>query len=465
MKRRSKIVCTLGPAVNSEEKIQELIAAGMNVARINCSHGDWETRAKWVEWIRKHSPDLAPVGILADLQGPKFRIGALTGDKLAVDDGQTLTIGIGGELPISQTEILDVMATGDRILMGDGDVELKLGKEIQDRLFEAKVMTRGVIKSKQGVTLVNKVFRSDCITPKDREDVTEAVRLGVDFIALSYVHNGADMLQLRGLVDRSIQLCAKIETRDAVQNIDDILEVSDVVMVARGDLGLQMEIEDVPIAQKKIIAAARAHGKPVITATQMLESMLTNARPTRAEASDIANAILDGTDAVMLSGETASGAFPIEAVKAMGRIAEKAESFFDYGAWLLTADPEPKEETIAISYAVAQLSKLLKPRAILTMTTSGHTARVVSKFRPKVPVLCATWNRKTYHHLSVVWGVQALHLPLPSTTDEQIENATDAFVRSKCLKMGDNIIVSAGVPAGKPGNTNLIMLEKVGVQG
>jgi pyruvate kinase len=203
----------------------------------------------------------------------------------------------------------------------------------------------------------------------------------------------------------------------------------------------------------------------VITATQMLESMLTNARPTRAEASDIANAILDGTDAVMLSGETASGAFPIEAVKAMGRIAEKAESFFDYSAWLLTADPEPKEETVAISYAVAQLSKLLKPKAILTMTTSGHTARVVSKFRPKVSVLCATWNRKTYHHLSVVWGVQALHLPLPSTTDEQIENATDAFVRSKCLKIGDNIIVSAGVPAGKPGNTNLIMLEKVGTQG
>ncbi|HMS55449.1 MAG TPA: pyruvate kinase, partial [Fimbriimonadaceae bacterium] len=399
MKRRTKIVCTLGPATASREQIAALIEAGMNVARINCSHGDWQTRRQWIDWIRDLSPGIAPVAILADLQGPKFRIGELPASRLEVENGQELTLGpeIGASIPLVQPEILGVLAAGDRILLGDGDVSLKVvGKAAAN--FTVKVTDGGTIKSKQGITVVGKVFRADCLTQKDLIDLDEALKAGVDFVALSYVHKASDMERLRELVNRvdpDVKLVAKIETRDAVKGIESIVVVSDVVMVARGDMGLQMEIEDVPVAQKRIIATCREQGKPVITATQMLESMMTNARPTRAEATDVANAILDGTDAVMLSGETAAGAHPIEAVRCMARIAEKAETVFDHGRVLQEYMEEygsRVEHTQAVAFSVAQLAAQIRPRAIITTTTSGQTARLVSKFRPKTPILCATWK-------------------------------------------------------------------------
>jgi pyruvate kinase len=462
MKRRTKIVCTLGPAVDSEEGIKSLIEAGMNVARLNCSHGDWETKRKWIGWIRKHSPDVGPIGILADLQGPKFRLGVLENDAIELKAGEAVTVGPSGRLVVSQPEILAAMSPGARLLLGDGDVEVRL-KAVSGENFTGVAISGGRVKTKQGVTLVGKVFRTACITPKDILDLDEACAAGVDFVALSYVHSEHDIEELRTMVDdrrKGIKLCAKIETRDAVRDIHDIAKSADILMVARGDMGLQMDIEDVPLAQKRIIRASRKASKPVITATQMLESMIRAPRPTRAEATDVANAILDGTDAVMLSGETAAGDYPIEAVKYMARIAEKAESSTDIGE--LREATGRLDETEAISHAVAEIASQIHPKAILTTTTSGQTARLISKYRPRFPILCATWNSFTHCQMSVVWGVEAIHMALPQSTDEQIENAINAFVASKRLKVGDTVVVSAGVPAGKPGNTNLIMVRKAG---
>ncbi|HEY0867260.1 MAG TPA: pyruvate kinase, partial [Fimbriimonas sp.] len=305
------------------------------------------------------------------------------------------------------------------------------------------------------------------ITEKDHADIHEAVEACCDFIALSYVKDAGDVRELRRIVEKldpSIGLCAKIETREAIRELDDILKVVDLVMVARGDMGLQMDLEEVPAMQKKIIDECTWAGKPVITATQMLESMIHNPRPTRAEATDVFNAILDGTDAVMLSGETAAGEYPIECVKTMVRIAEKAESVYDR----TKMDREFQERarknvnhTDAIAHAVSDLAHLLEPKAILCTSTSGQTPRLVSKFRPRQPILCATWNPRTQAKMAVVWGVEALHIEAPSTTDDVVQRAIDAFFNEKRLKLGDQVILTAGVPAGTPGNTNLILTETV----
>lgn len=468
MKRRTKMVCTLGPAVNSKEQIAALIDAGMNVARLNCSHGDWETKKQWIEWIRELSPDIAPVAILADLQGPKFRIGEIGGGSIQLEIGHQVTVGdsVSATIPVHQPEMCAALENGSRVLLGDGLVELKLGAK-QGDLFAAKVLSAGVVKSRQGFTLVNKAFETPALTDKDREDVKISCEQDVDFIALSYVNEGKDMVELRELIKPlrpDIKLCAKIETREAIKNLNEILLESDLAMVARGDLGLQCDIEDVPIMQKRIIARCNEAGKPVITATQMLESMLVNPRPTRAEVADIANAILDGTDAVMLSGETASGQYPIESAATMAKIAAQAESIFEHEWWLehLGARIAKKDiATEAIAHSVAQLAHTTKPRAILTTTTSGQTARLVSKYRPRAAILAATWDHKTFRQLAVVWGVESIHIGLPSMTDEIVGKSIEGFRKFKRLKAGDSVIVTAGVPAGHAGATNLVIMETV----
>ncbi len=468
MKRRTKIVCTLGPAVNSREKVHALICAGMNVARINCSHGDWETRARWIEWIRELSPEIGPVGIMADLQGPKFRIGEVAGGAIEVRAGQTITLsrGAAADLRVPNPVIASAMAPGDRLLLGDGEVLLRLGPEA-DGVFEAKVVTGGSVKSHQGVTLVGRSFDVPALADKDREDVERALQLGVDFIALSYVRRAEDMIGLRELVskvDPEVRLCAKVETREALKNLDGVIAASDVVMVARGDLGLQMDLQDVPLAQKQVIRACNLEGVPVITATQMLESMLHAARPTRAEASDVANAILDGTDAVMLSGETAAGRYPIEAVRTMSQIAEKAERLLDRRDRLeapgLDGHHEPTTECVA--HAAAHLAQMLGAKAIVTTSATGTTPRMVSRYRPHGPILCSTWSARTQRFLSVVWGVETAQVDrLPNLAD-LIEVTTDRFVEAKLLKAGDKVVVTAGYPAGAPGKTNLVLVQDVG---
>lgn len=468
MKRRTKIVCTLGPAVDSREKIKALIDAGMNVARLNCSHGDWDQKRQWVQWVRELSDSIAPVAILADLQGPKFRVGVIAGGSIDLSPGQVVLVGPdpAADIPIHQPEILKAITPGARLLLGDGEIELRIG-EVQTSGYLAKVVTGGELKSKKGVTLVNKVFDVPALTPKDLEDIAIAAEVGVDFIALSYVKNASDIRELRREVEKhdpTIGLCAKIETREAVRNIEELLKVVDLIMVARGDMGLQLDIDEVPMLQKRIIAECAWAGKPVITATQMLESMIHSPRPTRAEATDVFNAILDGTDAVMLSGETAAGDYPIECVKTMVRIAERAEGLYNRTAQEAEFYERARKgvnHTDAIAHAVSSLTNLLDPKAIITTTTSGQTPRLVSKFRPKAPILCATWNARTQARMAVVWGVESVLIPLPETTDETIQKAIDTFYRHKRLKLGDRVIVTAGVPAGQPGHTNMILTETV----
>lgn len=468
MKRRTKIVCTLGPASDSPERIRALVHAGMDVARLNCSHGDWESKGRWAQVLKAMRTDIHRVALLADLQGPKFRIGTFESGFLDVVAGEQITLGPSADnrLPVSSEEILHAMYPGGKLLMGDGDVELKLGARRGDG-FDARVVNGGRIKSRQGITLCNRAFEVPALTDKDRQDVYEAAKLGVDYIALSYVRRAADMRELRRFVDQydsSIRLCAKIETKEALHDIDEIAQVSDLIMVARGDLGLQMDMEDVPLAQKHIISRCSLAGRPVITATQMLESMIVNARPTRAEATDIANAVLDGTDALMLSGETAAGAHPIEAVRTMASIASKAERAYDHERFINQYDARAtgsEKTTEAVAQAAVQLAAKLKAKAIVTTSTSGLTPRMVSRFRPRCPIYCATWNPRTEAMLNVQWGVEAVSIDLPPNTDEVMHTAVNAFVRHKRLKVGDLIVITAGVPAGRTGNTNLIYVEVV----
>jgi pyruvate kinase len=438
----------------------------MNVARLNCSHGDWPTRRQWVKWIRELSPAIAPVGILVDLQGPKFRIGELSGGMMTVAAGRTLTVGPReATIPITQANVLRELKSGTRLLLGDGNVELKLGKCMGEN-YSATAMSGGIVRSRQGITLVGRVFHCEALTPKDHKDIKEAASCDADYIALSYVHTASDIRKLRKAVDKydkTILLCAKIETRDAVKNIDEIAQDVDIVMVARGDMGLQMEIEEVPMAQKRIIEHSTRFGKPVITATQMLESMISNPRPTRAEATDVANAILDGTDAVMLSGETAAGQYPVECVRTMVRIAERTESHFDRTQIeedFVERALSSISRTEAVAHSVVDLSKLVRPCAIITTTASGQTAKLVAKFRPRSPILCATWSKKVQAQLAVVWGIEAALVPIPKTTEAAMNSAMRVFQGTKSLRKGDLAILTAGVPVGL-GQTNLILTKVV----
>lgn len=466
MKRRTKIVCTLGPSVNSNPQIKTMVANGMNVARFNTSHGDWATRRQWAEWITELQPAVCPIAILVDLQGPKFRIGAVPNDKIELAAGESVTVARDGACTISidSEEVWSKMACGDRILLGDGDVEIKLG-DAKEGGFNAKAVSGGLVRSRQGVTLVGKAFDVPALTDQDKEDVFEAMKVGADFIALSYVRRAADMRELRRLVDKydpTVKIVAKIETKEGLKNIDEIIKVSDVVMVARGDLGLQMDLKDVPAAQKKIIAKCNAAGVPVITATQMLESMLHTPRPTRAEASDVANAILDGTDAVMLSGETATGQYPIEALKTMGGIAESTEPLIDHRSRMTRSDlMAADQETDSVAHAAVSIADTLKAKAIVTSSTSGATPRLVSRYRPQVPVLCACWDAKVQRQLAVVWGVEAAFVHPPVNTDDAVHTAIDGFLSTKRIKVGDKVVVTAGVPPGVPGKTNMLLVQDV----
>ncbi len=468
MRRRTKIVCTLGPAVDSRDKIRQLIEAGMNVARLNCSHGGWEEKKRWIGWVRELSSKVCPVAILVDLQGPKFRVSDIQGGSVDLEQDKVVTVGASGSatVPIHQPEILHALSPGCRLILGDGEIELRITDRLEED-FSAKVVIGGTLMSRKGVTLVGKVFDVPAMTDKDRLDTVEAINAGVDFIALSYVKSANDVRELRRLVDSlnpRVGICAKIEMREGIRDLENILKIVNLVMVARGDMGLQMDIEDVPIMQKRIIHECSIAGTPVITATQMLESMIHNPRPTRAEATDVANAILDGTDAVMLSGETAQGKYPIGCVKTMARIAEKAEAVYDRTR--IEDDFQTHlrggvDHTDAIAHAVCDLAHCLRSGAIVTTSTSGQTPRLVSKFRPRQPILCATWDEYTHRQLAVVWGVETVKISLPASTDDIIRRAIDEFFIEKRLKLGELVIITAGIPAGSPGHTNMIVTQIV----
>lgn len=470
---RTKIVCTIGPASERTEVLQDLVRAGMDVVRINFSHGDAATHARAIATIRQVAErEGRLVAIMADLQGPKLRVGALPADGVRLERGEVITLSTSpyapGRLPLPHPEVLKDLRVGQRLLLDDGRLEFVIeGKEAQG--VRCRVVAGGLLTSHKGLNLPGARLGISALTPKDRQDVRFALEQGVDFIALSFVRSAADVEELRGLMrewGRELPVVAKIEKAEALETFDDILGVSDAVMVARGDLGVETPPEEVPFHQKRIIRACNRIGKPVITATQMLQSMMERPTPTRAEASDVVNAILDGTDAVMLSGETAIGAYPVEAARTMARICTAAEPHLLPERFLFgTGEMTPCTVTEAISWATVEIAAEVGARAILTATMSGTTARMVARHRPAVPIIAITPDPGTLMRLTLVWGVMPILVSRFATTDEMVAVMVQAAHQRGLVQKGDRVVLTAGIPFGGEGLTNMLKVHTVGEGG
>ena len=464
---RTKIVCTLGPATSEPDAICSLVKAGMNVARLNFSHGTHEQHAARIATIRSVAAELScPLAILGDLQGPRIRIGELPGltqledgsDVVLAPDGAART----GEIPVTYPNLSADVHVGDRILIADGLIELVV-LDVEPPRVTARVLHGGPLSSHKGINLPGVQVSVPSLTEKDREDVAFAVDQGLDYLALSFVRRAQDIAELRAMIPKDLLVVAKIEKDVALNNIESIVRASDAVMVARGDLGVELPFEEVPFAQKRIITLCNRLGRPVITATQMLESMIVNPRPTRAEASDVANAILDGTDAVMLSAETASGQYPRLAVEAMARIVLEIES---HPTSRRDDRSLPRDGSVsteqAIAAAAAAAVRMLGAPAIIVFTKSGATARVIASHRPNVPILVLTDVERTYRQLALVWGVIPELVPHCETYDDMLKFALEAVERRGLARPDDRVVVTAGVPFDTPGTTNLLKVETVG---
>ena len=439
--------------------------AGLDVARINFSHGTHEQHARTIAIVREQAALRSrPVAILGDLQGPRIRIGGLS-TPLTVEAGQDIVLCYeelveGSDIPVTYDHIADDVHVGDRILVDDGLIELVVLDVVSPRVF-ARVVYGGLIKSHKGLNLPGVAVSAPSITEKDKADVAFAVEQSLDYVALSFVRKAEDIAELRAMMPKGVLIIAKIEKDTALINIESILRASDAVMVARGDLGVELPFEEVPLVQKRIIRLAGQLSRPVITATQMLESMIQNPRPTRAEASDVANAILDGTDAVMLSAETASGSYPKLAVQAMERIIREIEQHpaLPRDDRRLSVGTSTTEETIAA--AVVTAVRMLGAPLVIVFTKSGFSARMVSSNRPGVPILALTDSEKTYHQLALVWGVVPALVPHCETYEGMYANARAALLRLGLAREGEKVIVTAGVPFDVPGTTNLLKVETV----
>jgi pyruvate kinase len=474
---RTRIVCTIGPASREPEMLRQLMRAGMDVARLNFSHGDQATHAENIERIRAAAAEVGkPVAILADLQGPKLRVGTMEGEgvPLLEDTEVTLTtedvIGRGPEaLPVQYDNLPCLVKPGDRVLLDDGLLELRV-LSIGDTQIHCRVVAGGVLKSNKGVNLPRAPLDIPAITAKDRQDLAFALARQVDWIALSFVRTADEMQELKRLIgdlssqEEPVPVVAKIEKPEALDNIDDIIAAVDAIMVARGDLGIEIPAEEVPIAQKRIIEKCNREGVAVITATQMLESMIHNPRPTRAEASDVANAILDGTDAIMLSGETSIGAHPVQAARTMVRIAEEVESHRSeiYACpFLLPEQRTGRTVADAVSHAARETAHDLNATAIITLTASGYTARVMSRYRPRSPIIAVTPSPAVQRQLMLYWGVTPLLAPRTDNTDEMIAHAVQAARKHGLVKEGDRLVITAGSAGSTPGTTDLIKVHLV----
>ncbi|GIP20934.1 MULTISPECIES: pyruvate kinase [Paenibacillus] len=470
--RKTKIVCTIGPSSESLENIKKLILAGMNVARLNFSHGDFEEHGGRIKNIRQASQELGKsVAILLDTKGPEIRTGKLEVEpiELVQDEFITLTtqeiLGDKNRISVTYQDLPSDVEVGSTILIDDGLIGLTV-VDIQGTEIKCRIVNGGTIKSKKGVNVPGVHISLPGITEKDANDIIFGIEQGIDFIAASFVRKASDVLEIRELLEKHnatyIQIISKIENQQGVDNLDEILEVSDGLMVARGDLGVEIPAEDVPLVQKMMIEKCNRVGKPVITATQMLDSMQRNPRPTRAEASDVANAIFDGTDAIMLSGETAAGKYPVESVLTMSRIAEKAESALKYRE-IFEKQSHAQQTTVteAISQAVANSALDLNAKAIITSTETGYTARMVSKYRPKSPIIAVTTVDQTLRRLALAWGVTPVKGNVASSTDELFECAMKGGVDSGLVKDGDLVVITAGVPLGRSGSTNLVKIGQI----
>ncbi len=478
---RTRIVCTIGPASREPGTLRGLIQAGMNVARLNFSHGDQPTHAENIERIRTVSAEVdKPVAILADLQGPKLRVGTMEGEGVLLLEGTqaTLTtddvIGRRPEaLPVQSDDLPRLVSPGDRVLLDDGLLELQV-LSTSEAEIRCRVIAGGVLKSNKGINLPRARLDIPAITVKDRDDLAFALAKQVDWIALSFVRAADEVLELKGLIrdlslsptGEPVPVVAKIEKPEALEDIDDIIAAADAIMVARGDLGIEISPEEVPLAQKRIIEKCNRAGVPVITATQMLESMIHNLRPTRAEASDVANAILDGTDAIMLSGETSIGAYPVEAVRTMVRIAEEVEahkSTIFACPFLTPGTRQPHTVADAVTHAARETAQDLNAAAIITPTASGYTARLMSRYRPRSPIVAVTPSPAVQRQLMLYWGLTPLLAPRTDNTDEMIAYAVQVAKGHGLVKAGDTVVITAGSAGSTPGTTNLIKVHVVAV--
>ncbi|MEX2152903.1 MAG: pyruvate kinase [Gemmatimonadaceae bacterium] len=464
---RTKIVCTLGPATATRESLRSLVDAGMDVARINFSHGTHEQHRATISLVRAVADEAkVPVAILGDLQGPRIRIGDLEGP-VQLDNGSEVVlapeadVAHANEIPVTYERLADDVHSGDRILIDDGLLELVVVDVAKPRVT-ARVLHGGPLRSHKGMNFPGVLVSAPSLTEKDRADVAFAIKQELDYLALSFVRRAMDVEELRALVPKGLLVIAKIEKDSALENIEEIVLVSDGVMVARGDLGVELPFEAVPLAQKRIIALANQVGRPVITATQMLESMVTNPRPTRAEASDVANAILDGTDAVMLSAETAAGKYPRLAVEAMTRIISEIEK---HPPAQRRDERHPRGGAVSTEFAIAAASsaaqRMLGAPCLIVFTKSGFSARIVASHRPNVPILVLTDIPRTYRQLALVWGVIPELVPHANSYDEMVRIALQVVRRRELALPGDKVIVTAGVPFDVPGSTNTLKVETV----
>jgi pyruvate kinase len=463
----TKIVATIGPASSSRDTIREMVLAGMNVARLNFSHGSYEDHTRMIQLLRTVSVELdTPITLLQDLQGPKIRVGQIPEGSRELVDGQTLVlVPLGKEgdrsdaIGIDYSYLAEDAEPGMQVLLDDGMLELKI-ESVEAPAIVCRVLQGGLLKSRKGVNLPDLSLRLPSLTEKDKQDLRFGVSQGVDWISLSFVRRAEDIYALKEMLQSEgapeTPVIAKIEKPQAIANLDEILAATDGVMVARGDLGVEIKAEKVPLLQKRIIRACNLRSIPVITATQMLESMIEHARPTRAEASDVANAILDGTDAVMLSGESAAGKFPVRAVQMLARIAIDVEQNLEFA----NLPPDTNDVTHALSEALNVIDQVLNLHCIVAFTESGYTAMIAAGERPKAPVVAFTPDRDVYHRLNLVWGVKPILIEEPATTFEEMTRVAEMLLKQRNMASpGDQILIMGGIPSNQPQGTNFMKIQ------
>ncbi len=472
MMKKTKIICTLGPSTDKPGILESLLEAGMNISRLNFSHGSHEEQGKRIRMLRTASKQSNKnIALLLDTKGPEIRLGKFANGKVQLKIGQAFTLtskeilGTVKMASVNYKSLPQEVAAGNTILLSDGLVSLHVDDVIGDEIITT-VQNSGEISDRKRVAVPGVSLNLPFLSKEDEADILFGVKQDMDFIAASFVQRAADIIEIRKLLEDAngqMEIIAKIENAEGVKNIDEILKVADGIMVARGDLGVEIPAEEVPIVQKKLIEKCNKVGKPVITATQMLESMMINPRPTRAEASDIANAILDGTDCIMLSGETASGSYPVETLQTMVRIAMRTEESLKYNTLLLSKGMTLQNTTTdAISHATVQIAYELNAAAVITATEHGHTARMISKYRPQANIIAVTPHEKTLRRMMLFWGVQPVLGVTTKNSDEMVQNAITKSVEQGLVNEGDLVIVTAGVPAGMSGTTNMIRVHVVG---
>ena len=470
--RKTKIVCTIGPASQDEKTLRELIMAGMNVARFNFSHGSHEEHGIKLERVRRISRELnKPVAVLLDTRGPEIRLRDFEGGRVMLEEGQKFTLtteemmGTAEKAAITYKNLVNDVKPGDAILIDDGLIGMRVD-EVNGTDIVCTVLNGGPVSNHKGINVPGVKLTMPFIDERDRADIIYGCKMGFDFIAASFVRNKEDILELREILKQEnskIQIIAKIESLQGIENLEEIIEVSDGIMVARGDMGVEIPLEDVPIVQKKLIKSAVNAGKHVITATQMLDSMIKNPRPTRAETTDVANAIYDGTTAIMLSGETANGSYPLEAVQTMARIAERAENSINYTDRMCKGEVKlyHKDITSSICHATCSMAAELDAAAIITVTMSGFTSGMIARYKPACQIISCTTSRLVWRQMNLQWGVNPLLIPEENTAEDLFREAVLAAEEAGYVKKGDRVVLTAGMPLGVSGNTNMLRVVEV----